>query len=283
MLNDSSGQREQLNEVNWGCIDDSADAQGYADYLARIETSLFFRKHQRHFFDAIPFEKGHAILDAGCGIGSHSRAIARELGVEGLVTGIDKSSTMIEAAKRIPIQSGSAGLQFETGDIGALRFPDEFFDGIICDRVFIHLENPAGVMNELRRVLKPNGWFGLTEPNWSKLVLEPSSPHTRLLSKAHGAAFRNGSIGREIKALLSDSGFAIHLEKELSYQSEDFHANWRLTNLERTITDLIDRSILTPEEANNLRTSLEKAEEEGRFRFSISWHICVGRKQGVAS
>lgn len=43
-----------------------------------------------------------------------------------------------------------------------LPFGDEAFDTVLCDNVVDHAENPAGIVGELVRVLKPGGLFYFT-------------------------------------------------------------------------------------------------------------------------
>lgn len=45
------------------------------------------------------------------------------------------------------------------GDIHKLPFEDETWDAIICNAVLQHVENPQEAMQEIYRVLKPNGFL----------------------------------------------------------------------------------------------------------------------------
>jgi SAM-dependent methyltransferase len=46
-----------------------------------------------------------------------------------------------------------------------LPFDDETFDCAVLEEVIEHLENPAHVVREFNRVLKPGGWWVVTTPN----------------------------------------------------------------------------------------------------------------------
>lgn len=279
MLNDSSHPEEQLTEVNWDRVDESENAKSYTAYLERMEAAPFFKIHRETFFAALPMQQSISLLDAGCGRGGHSRAIAKLIGSGGSVTGVDKSQHMIDAARQVPVEPGYATLTFNVGDIAKLPYSDNTFDGIICDRVFIHLENPLGVLKELRRVLKPTGWIGMTEPTWSKLKLQPDSRETRLLMQAHEANFRNGSIGGKLQDLLLKSGFAILRDEEQIYQSSDLESIWKICNFDRTVSSLISDRRLSQVEATAFRSDLRKADESGKFHLSLALNICVGRKE----
>lgn len=69
----------------------------------------------------------------------------------------------------------------------SLPFDDNFFDLIVSDYVFEHVEDPAKVASELRRVLKPGGWVLARTPNkWGYVKFFSSIVPNRL----HDAALR---------------------------------------------------------------------------------------------
>lgn len=87
------------------------------------------------------------VLDAGCGPGRDSQWF-HERGFA--VVGIDLSAGMLaEARRRVP------DVEFRQGDLRALDFPSESFDGIWCNAALVHL--PRGdvprVLASFRRLL----------------------------------------------------------------------------------------------------------------------------------
>lgn len=50
-------------------------------------------------------------------------------------------------------------------DAGALPFPDESFDVVFADNVMEHIDHPEEMLIEIRRVLKPDGYFLFKTPN----------------------------------------------------------------------------------------------------------------------
>ena len=93
------------------------------------------------------------VLDVGCGAGFLSNHLARE-GFE--VTGVDASKASLDVAARHDV-SGRA--RYVLGDALALPFPAASFD-VVCAMDFLeHVEDPAAVVAEISRVLKPGGLF----------------------------------------------------------------------------------------------------------------------------
>lgn len=93
------------------------------------------------------------MLDVGCGAGFLSNHLARE-GFD--VTGIDASQASIDVAAR---HDETRKARYLLGDAMRLPFADASFD-VVCAMDFLeHVEEPAAVVAEASRVLKPGGLF----------------------------------------------------------------------------------------------------------------------------
>jgi 2-polyprenyl-6-hydroxyphenyl methylase/3-demethylubiquinone-9 3-methyltransferase len=93
------------------------------------------------------------VLDVGCGAGFLSNYLARE-GFD--VTGLDASRASIDVAAR---HDGSGKARYLLGDARRLPFEDASFD-VVCAMDFLeHVEDPARVVTEVARVLRPGGTF----------------------------------------------------------------------------------------------------------------------------
>lgn len=91
------------------------------------------------------------VLDVGCGEGQISRALA-EAGCE--VVGVDPTTRHIEVARE-----RGGPVCYEIGDATSLPMPDESCDGVVACLVFEHIDDLAGAISEVARVLRPNGRF----------------------------------------------------------------------------------------------------------------------------
>lgn len=105
------------------------------------------------------------LLDAGCGTGNYSAALAAYVG---RLNGIDFNPDMLaRAGAKLadPIARDQARL--EQGSLMALPFEDETFDAVMINQVLHHLEDGTdgarnghrAAVNECARVLKPGGVF----------------------------------------------------------------------------------------------------------------------------
>ena len=91
------------------------------------------------------------ILDAGCGGGGFAKAISMYR-PDLAVYGVDISRKAVSHAK-----GSNKGVAFKVGDVYALPFADNFFDAVIVEDVFEHLQKPYEALDELSRVVKHGG------------------------------------------------------------------------------------------------------------------------------
>lgn len=93
------------------------------------------------------------ILDVGCGGGLLAEEFAR-LGLR--VTGIDPAPESVETARTHAVAAG-LDIAYRTGCGECLPFEDASFDAVACCDVLEHVDDPAVVVAEMARVLRPGG------------------------------------------------------------------------------------------------------------------------------
>jgi SAM-dependent methyltransferase len=96
------------------------------------------------------------ILDIGCATGS-LLAHLRERGWE--TTGVEISGPQAEYGRR------ERNLDVRSLPLEENRFPDAYFDVVLASHLIEHLNAPAALIAEVRRILAPGGRFFVTTPN----------------------------------------------------------------------------------------------------------------------
>ena len=128
------------------------------------------------------FRKGR-ILDAGCGFGGMDILLAMAF-PNSEVIGIDLSDPLLQKAG-MDARAAELGerLKFEKADVRQIPYADNTFDAILNLNMVHLVEDPVRMLNEIERVLVPNGhlfvadirrsWIGFIEAEFrSGLTLE---------------------------------------------------------------------------------------------------------------
>ncbi len=98
--------------------------------------------------------RGQALLEVGCGIGTDLLRFARG---GARVTGIDLAERSIELAGQNFAHAGVGGADLRVADGEAMPFADATFDVVYAHGVLQYTANPARMVAECHRVLKPDG------------------------------------------------------------------------------------------------------------------------------
>lgn len=104
--------------------------------------------------------KGKKVLDIACGEGYGSAILAQDASA---VIGVDISLEAVEHARRT--YEGIAGLEFHQGDAAAIPLPDNSVDVVVSFETIEHHDKHVEMMNEVRRVLRPDGVLVMSSPN----------------------------------------------------------------------------------------------------------------------
>ena len=108
-------------------------------------------QHQARYWWAAQAVAGQRVLDAGCGAGAGAGILSRAGASE--VVGVDIAPEAISTAME---RYGSVA-SFMLGDLTALPFDSESFDVVVSFETIQHVADPGRALEELRRVLRPEG------------------------------------------------------------------------------------------------------------------------------
>lgn len=159
MVNDN--RLKEIVENGWGMSSETwRDLDDYHKSFFYLE--LGSSKNLNFYVDrlqAINFKSFKSVLDAGCGIGQWSKALAQ---LNQKVTGMDLMASRVKWAKTLHSDSN---LNFEEGNLVGLRYSDESFDAVFCYGVFMFADYEK-VLSEFNRVLRPGGQLYLNVNSW---------------------------------------------------------------------------------------------------------------------
>jgi ubiquinone/menaquinone biosynthesis C-methylase UbiE len=218
---------------------------------------------------------GDKVLDAGCGLGDDTFEIARIVGSQGHVVGVDVSETMIlEARRRAPAYDLNA--EFEVGDAQALRFADATFDACRTERMLMHVPDAERAFAEMVRVIRRGGRLSVFDFDWeAQIVDSPYTQTTRQITRSFCDSFKNGWIGRRLPRL-----FRQHAMTDVSITPRTIILSYPFSELllGGHVTRAQHAGALSPADVEQWWTHLREAHEAGTFFYGLTALIVAGTK-----
>ena len=131
--------------------------------------TLLAAEHLVRYWWAAQAAVGADVLDAACGVGFGTRILAE--GGAASATGVDLSEAAVSAAR----QRAGELARFATADVAKLPLKTDSVDLVVCFETIEHVDHPERVIDEFRRVLRPEGALLISTPN--RGVSPPGNPH----------------------------------------------------------------------------------------------------------
>ena len=139
-----------------------------------------------------PAPEAH-VLDVACGPGFLTMAFAR---VCSSAVGLDATEAMLDMARVEAGKRGLGNVRFEKGLATNLPFAPASFDIVSCRAAFHHFPEPARVLAEMSRVVKPGGKILTADTLTSEDPLEAEAHNEieRLCDPTHVKALTAGEF-----------------------------------------------------------------------------------------
>lgn len=100
---------------------------------------------------------GRRVLDIGCGAGATTLAMARRLGPQGMILGVDISAPLVEAANARARAEGLDQAAFMKADAQTCAFAPGDFDAAISRFGVMFFDDPEAAFANIRSGLRPDG------------------------------------------------------------------------------------------------------------------------------
>jgi ubiquinone/menaquinone biosynthesis C-methylase UbiE len=230
---------------------------------------------RRLMVERIGLRPGESVLDVGCGPGIDMFEMARIIGAEGRLVGVDASEFMVAEARR-RAKDFVFPITFEVGDVYALPFPDRSFDVCCAQRVLEHLDEPVRALSEMKRVVRPGGRIGVFDFDWDTIIIDhPDKETTRMIVRSYSDSLRNGWLGRQLPRLFKEQ----HLEV-LSNDPVQVYPHYAMCELflGTHLASLESGGALTKDKAQRWWNHLQEANQRGMLLVSFTAFLVVGRK-----
>ena len=192
-------------------------------YSAPVLAFMKQRRADTHAAFFLPLLKaGFRVLDAGCGPGTITLGLARQV-APGQVVGIDIEDSQFGGAREEATRE-LLNATFQKASIYQLPYEEATFDAVFSHAVLQHLSDPFRALIELRRVLKPGGVVGIKANDMGGILIDSESDETvRALASCisdREADAGDPRIGRKLPRLLRQAGFKVE-QISASYEVMD--------------------------------------------------------------
>jgi ubiquinone/menaquinone biosynthesis C-methylase UbiE len=224
----------------------------------------------RRFVDAVPVGAGWVVLDAACGPGIITAALAPRVRE---VVAFDLTPEMLLRARQRCAAAGLTNVTFREGSATDLPFAGASFDAVATRLSLHHFQHPAQPLAEMARVLKPGG---------SLVVADVSSSEVAEESELHNAIeiLRDPSHVRmlpesELLGLVRGAGLRIEHHTHWD-EAREFEEWARIVDDPQRIAPL--RTVVRTLARLGQHAGTGWALADGRIVFFHRWHLIVARK-----
>ena len=221
------------------------------------------------------------VLDVGCGTGAMLDLFANIIPDTQFV-GVDSSQIILNQAKQI----NKSNIDWVNGEASSLPFDDNSFDFVYTRLVLLHNQSPISIINEMKRVCKPDGVIICVDIDDGTMVFHPYGEEFAKLIQAYIAYSKtkgmDRTMGRKLFALYHEAGIQ---QVKVVVQTSDFEGAFdeipfplRLAIGDDEGQHLVQSGFITEEERVDYVQKIKLfSQHENRF-YSGSFMYAVGRK-----
>jgi len=180
--------------------DDTSDRDAVLNEYARLAAhyesrwSFYVRATTSETISRLSVCAKDNVLDIGCGTGALLSQLAA-LCPNATFSGIDASSEMLDAARsKLP-----STIELREGWAEELPYPDGTFNMVVSCNMFHYIRRPRAAIDEMIRVLRPNGTLVITDWCDDYLACKMCDWYLRWFDRSH---FRTYGV-RQCRRLLA--------------------------------------------------------------------------------
>lgn len=166
---------------------------------------------ESYVYPPIEFPEKSHVLELGCGVGAQTEILLRRFPTIH-ITAVDYVPEQIVASRTALKEKAMGRVTWEVADGTRLPYPEASFDGVFLCWVLEHVPNPAAVLKECFRALKPGGVIYATEvfneslyvSSWPKAIYR----YWRSFNRTQKDLGGNPNIGPMLGNLFLGAGFS---------------------------------------------------------------------------
>ena len=210
------------------------------------------------------------VIDLGCGTGMDVSNLAKLLGNEVTVVGVDHDNAMLDKGRSSFV--GQENIQFILSEANTIPFESETVSGLRAERLIQHLKEPENTISEMHRVLKKGQPLVIVETDWASLTFynEHLPIESKIIQYLTVKKINNGLAARKLTDYVESAGFGnINIEifpfiiKSLKEANEYL---W----IELMINEAANENFISGTERDVFLAALHNADDKNYFACSIN-------------
>ncbi|MCI1857008.1 MAG: demethylmenaquinone methyltransferase [Sporolactobacillus sp.] len=170
---------------------------------------------------------GDRVIDVCCGTGDWTTALARDVGADGRVVGLDFSDHMLKIAKKKVDEQRLENVTLVYGDAMHIPYDDESFDRATIGFGLRNVPDYLTVLSEMYRVLKPGGRITCLETSQTRIPVYRQLYHVYFryvmpfLGKLYAGSYKEYAWLNESASKFPDRETLANLFRETGFEQID--------------------------------------------------------------
>ncbi|MEM7125578.1 MAG: methyltransferase domain-containing protein [Chloroflexota bacterium] len=230
------------------------------------------------------------VLDVGCGTGTITVGLAKYV-PNGTVVGIDIEDHEFQEAQTYLSEKSIENVHFRKASMLDLPFEPETFSACLCHSSIEAVNEPIQALQEIRRVLKPDGLIGVACVEYEGVLL--AGPQESLLRQFYDVREKLWQLdgladprrGKHLRGLLSRAGYAdINVQATyISHSSKAEIADFgtgRAADCEDPwyVEGALKHGLLTEEQLQEIQAAWKQWSTADDSFAAFTWCKATGRK-----
>jgi ubiquinone/menaquinone biosynthesis C-methylase UbiE len=249
-----------------------------AQKLLAVYTTPDVEQQRAEFLNAINLKDGEQVLDVGSGPGFLACSIAKKVGAQGKVCGVDISEFLISVAKSH--NQGQPTISFSYGEATNLDFSNEKFDIVVCTQVLEYVQDVDTALKEFNRVLKKGGRVAILDTDWDSIVWNTSNKArmSRIL-KVWEAHATDPFLPRILAAKMTNAGFNVDSQIIIPIFNPKFDPNtFSNRMIDLIVPFVLKHGDIKQEEVDAWSAELRNQSNQEAYFFSLNRYLFIGTK-----
>ena len=241
------------------------------------QAALFEPMTERLFRDA-GVTSGMRVLDVGSGVGDIAILVARLVGPDGSVVGVDVDGSALQTARD---RAGLLGLQnvtFIQGDVRSAETGADF-DAAVGRLVLLYLADPAEALHAIKEHVRPGGVLAFQELDLDPVPSRSFPEGTfwdqtgRLVIETFAGAGTHVRMGRQLFGSFVEAGLPAPAMREEAIVGggPDFAGYAWLASVARGLAPLMDKLGIACSQQLDLDTLAERVRDDAVARGAVVW------------